>query len=421
MSRELFLMARRAAALLILIALAASLAGSRAQAAPGLQAGNTREGPGVSAPVGIDLGPIDQRSSLAPLPNSPKRFSAIPDFSFIDADERAWTRADLLGEPWVMVLFFTSCSGPCPRLSADVRSLLHDQLADTDVRIVSLSVDPEYDRPEVLREYAQSYEADPERWVFLTGDENEIHGFIRNGLKLGVGRPAPEPLGVEQEAAAEAATTDGEMIARLAERMQMTHSTRLVAVDPEGVIAGWYECGDDVTQNRSVVEESFADLLDRLRLLDGARPARVLPRSIVIPTINAVLNATAALCLLLGLGAIRRGDKKVHEHWMIRAFLVSAAFLVLYVYYHVAVLPISGGPTKFNATGVLQVSYLVMLASHVILAAINLPMVLRTFWLAHRERWDDHKRWARWTFPIWLYVSVTGVLVYLVLYVFNPA
>jgi uncharacterized membrane protein YozB (DUF420 family) len=102
------------------------------------------------------------------------------------------------------------------------------------------------------------------------------------------------------------------------------------------------------------------------------------------------------------------------------AFVVSAAFLSCYLYYHFAVLPISGGPTRFNGEGAAKAAYLLMLLTHVVLAVVNLPMVLRVFWLAHKEDWDRHRRLARWTLPIWLYVSLTGVLVYLVLYPFNP-
>lgn len=379
----------------------------------------------VSTQPGASARP-QEVSSLAPALDDPERFGELPDFEFQGADGRSWSRTDLLGQPWVCVLFFSSCSGPCPRLSADVRALLHDQLADTDVRIVSLSVDPEVDTQEVLREYAESYSADPQRWLFLTGEEARIHAFVREGLRLAVGRP-PAGLGGGESAPGESESAEsesgagpGQAIARLSERMQMTHSTRLVAVDAEGRIAGWYECGDDLGESRRVVEQSFGRLLDRLRCLAGRAPIAGPRGARIIPAINACLNATAALFLMLGLFAIGREDRERHRFWMLSAFVVSTVFLVLYVYYHVAVIPLSGGPTKFNVTGPWHTAYLLMLASHVILAAVNLPMVLRTLWLAHRERWDSHRRWARWTFPIWMYVSLTGVLVYLLLYVFNP-
>ena len=137
-----------------------------------------------------------------------------------------------------------------------------------------------------------------------------------------------------------------------------------------------------------------------------------------LPAVNAALNATAALLLVLGLRAIRRGDRERHRRIMWSALAVSAAFLACYLYYHFAVA--RGEPTRFRREGWPRAAYLALLLSHTVLALVNLPMVLRTFWLAHQERWAAHRRLARWTFPIWLYVSVTGVLVYVVLYHLNP-
>ena len=109
--------------------------------------------------------------------------------------------------------------------------------------------------------------------------------------------------------------------------------------------------------------------------------------------------------------------REQHARLMRAAFLVSAAFLACYLYYHFAVA--RGQPTRFHRTGLARTAYLALLLSHTLLAVVNLPMVLRTLWLAHRQDWERHRRLARWTFPIWLYVSVTGVLVYVVLYHFN--
>ncbi|HPF14817.1 MAG: DUF420 domain-containing protein [Planctomycetes bacterium] len=139
-----------------------------------------------------------------------------------------------------------------------------------------------------------------------------------------------------------------------------------------------------------------------------------------LPLINACLNGTAAVLMLVGYQRIRSGHRESHAWFMRLAFLASAVFLASYLYYHFVVLPVQNGPTPYNGTGAAKVAYLVMLASHVLLAIVNLPMVLRVLWLAHKEDWERHKRWARWTFPIWLYVSVTGVLVYLLLYPWNP-
>ncbi|MEY2745229.1 MAG: hypothetical protein RL112_271 [Planctomycetota bacterium] len=140
----------------------------------------------------------------------------------------------------------------------------------------------------------------------------------------------------------------------------------------------------------------------------------------VLPFVNACLNAGASVLLVAGLVAIKRGRRELHERLMRAAFLVSTAFLASYLWYHFGAQK-ELGPTKFHGVGLAKVLYLAMLASHVLLAIVNLPMVLRTLWLAHKERWDDHRRLAKPTFAIWLYVSVTGVLVYLTLYHWNPA
>ena len=138
-----------------------------------------------------------------------------------------------------------------------------------------------------------------------------------------------------------------------------------------------------------------------------------------LPAVNATLNGIAAVLLVWGRVAIHRGRREQHARLMRAAFLVSAAFLACYLYYHFAVA--RGQPTRFHRTGLARTAYLALLLSHTLLAVVNLPMVLRTLWHAHREDWERHRRLARWTFPIWLYVSVTGVLVYVVLYHLNAA
>lgn len=140
----------------------------------------------------------------------------------------------------------------------------------------------------------------------------------------------------------------------------------------------------------------------------------------VLPLANACLNGTSFVLLVLGLVAIKRNRRAGHERFMLGALAASALFLASYLYYHFVVIP-EVGVTKFNGTGVVRTAYYVMLASHVILAIVNLPLVIATVVLAKKERWDAHKRLAKITLPMWLYVSVTGVLVYLVLYRWNPA
>jgi uncharacterized membrane protein YozB (DUF420 family) len=139
-----------------------------------------------------------------------------------------------------------------------------------------------------------------------------------------------------------------------------------------------------------------------------------------LPAINASLNAACCLCLCVGLVLIKRGRREAHARVMFGATFFGAAFLVGYVYYHFFVQP-ELGPTKFHGTGLARPAYFALLISHVVLAAANVPLVVVTLWRAHREDWVRHKRIARITWPVWFYVSVTGILVYFVLYHWNPA
>lgn len=130
-----------------------------------------------------------------------------------------------------------------------------------------------------------------------------------------------------------------------------------------------------------------------------------------LPTLNALLNALAAVLLLAGWVHIRRGRITAHRRCMVAAFVVSSLFLVSYVVYHSAI-----GSRPFTGGGLLRVVYFTVLLTHVVLAAAIVPLVLIT--LRRGLRRDDlrHRRIARWTLPLWLYVSVTGVVIYLMLY-----
>jgi putative membrane protein len=129
-----------------------------------------------------------------------------------------------------------------------------------------------------------------------------------------------------------------------------------------------------------------------------------------MPGVNAALNATSATLLVLGLAAIRSGRREVHKRLMVSAFAASAVFLVGYILYHYA-----HGDTQYQGEGVIHTIYFTVLITHVLLSIIMLPMILGTLYLAARERFATHKRLARWTLPIWLYVSVTGVVIYFML------
>jgi uncharacterized membrane protein YozB (DUF420 family) len=130
-----------------------------------------------------------------------------------------------------------------------------------------------------------------------------------------------------------------------------------------------------------------------------------------LPHLNATLNATSAVFLVLGYVLIRRRRIAPHKACMIAAFASSTLFLSSYLYYHAHV-----GSVKFTGEGWIRPVYLTILASHVVLAAAILPLALVTLYRAFRGQFDRHGRIARVTFPIWLYVSVTGVVVYWMLY-----
>ena len=130
-----------------------------------------------------------------------------------------------------------------------------------------------------------------------------------------------------------------------------------------------------------------------------------------LATVNACLNAVSALFLLLGHRAIGRLEIDRHRRLMIAAAITSAIFLVSYLTYHAKV-----GSVRFSGQGLARTAYFTILISHTILAAAVLPLALRTLYLGWKRRDDRHRRIARWTYPIWLYVSVTGVVVYLMLY-----
>ena len=136
----------------------------------------------------------------------------------------------------------------------------------------------------------------------------------------------------------------------------------------------------------------------------------------LLPTINASLNLTAALLLFLGWRAIKSGARERHKKLMVSAVAASAAFLCCYLYYHYT----KPAPTQFAGPANLKPVYLLVLIPHIILAAGMVPFILGILFLAWKQKFEQHRRIARWVWPAWMYVSVTGVLVYLMLYVIWP-
>ena len=130
-----------------------------------------------------------------------------------------------------------------------------------------------------------------------------------------------------------------------------------------------------------------------------------------LPTLNALLNATSGLLLSAGYVMIRRGRIEAHRRCMLAACTASVLFLISYVIYHLDV-----GSVPYTGQGGARVFYFAVLISHIILAAAIVPLAIITVTHALRERFDRHRRIARWTLPVWLYVSVTGLIVYVMLY-----
>lgn len=144
----------------------------------------------------------------------------------------------------------------------------------------------------------------------------------------------------------------------------------------------------------------------------GREPHAGLTGSVAaLPAVNAFLNATSAVLLAAGFVQIRRGRVAGHRACMLSAFGVSALFLLSYVVYHA-----QAGSVPFQGQGLVRPVYFGLLLSHIILAAVIVPLALTTIHRAWSRRFDRHRRIARWTLPIWLYVSVTGVVIYWMLY-----
>jgi protein SCO1/2/putative membrane protein len=323
----------------------------------------------------------------------------LGDFELVERSGRPVTQADLADRVCIASFIFTRCPLSCPRITGVMKDISAG-LAATDVLLLSLSVDPEYDTPTVLAAYARRFEASPERWWFLTGPKDTIYELVRDRFKLTLMDAGPTDPASEREA--------------------ITHSDRLALVD-RGQIVGLYESTD---------AHALDSLIARARQLALPRWVRLLP------TINASLNAACAAFLIAGwilirsrarliptdernaflqqsavqvtqLSAIRR-----HMVCMIAALAASVLFLTSYLVYHY-----QAGSVPFRGAGPVRLCYFTILVSHSFLAAVGVvPLVIVTVMRAWRRDFIAHRRVAQITFPIWLYVSITGVIIYAMLY-----
>jgi len=133
-----------------------------------------------------------------------------------------------------------------------------------------------------------------------------------------------------------------------------------------------------------------------------------------LPTLNACLNFTALIFLLFGRYYVKKGNLTLHWKMMTCALSTSAVFLASYLYYHLVV----GSPVTYEGTGFMRSFYLLVLIPHIILAVLQLPFIIAVVTTALRKKFVIHVKLVKWVWPVWVYVSVTGVLVYLMLYIF---
>ena len=164
--------------------------------------------------------------------SSKTSYGQVGDFSFTERSGKNVRNTDLLGKVWIANFIFTHCAGPCPLMSFHASQLQKDLKDKSNVKIVSFTVDPERDTPQVLTEYAAKYGADSEKWLFLTGDKTKIYELCQKDFKLGVAEvPLTQPEALEQP---------------------VIHSTKFVLVDPQGQIRGFYDSQDRADLNQLV-------------------------------------------------------------------------------------------------------------------------------------------------------------------------
>lgn len=171
-------------------------------------------------------------------------YGRVPDFSLTERSGRPVTLSDLLGKVWVVDFFYTRCTDTCPLQSGHMARLQADLSRERDVRLVSISIDPEYDTPKRLPAYATRFGADPQRWLFLTGSKDAIYRLAVDGFHLGVADPGQNARWKTGEGWAwgEPATAWAHPLPK--GRLRLLHSSRFVLVDRQARIRGYYEGTD---------------------------------------------------------------------------------------------------------------------------------------------------------------------------------
>jgi protein SCO1/2/putative membrane protein len=291
----------------------------------------------------------------------------VPDFALTERSGAPLTRKDLLGKVWVGEFIFTRCAGACPVM---VSRMMGVYKKFPQATYLSVTVDPAYDTPEVLRNYQKNNSLPPE-WLFATGDDAAIQNLMKKGFLLSMG-PGSTP------------------------EERIIHSDRLVIVDRYGRSRGSYTTS--TMEGMGEMEAQLARVLAEPEL-----PVRKLP------AVNASLNGAAGVFLMIGLVFIKAKKPGAHKACMLAALACSTIFLVSYLtaHHYLGSTPYQGGSRTL---------YFSILISHTVLAALVVPLALVTVYRAFQADFARHRAIATWTFPIWLYVSVTGVVIYFMLY-----
>lgn len=322
--------------------------------------------------------------------------SRVPDFSLTERNGATVSRDSLRGKVWVASFVLTRCpDGKCPQVSATVQRLQGELASRRDVRLVTFTVDPEHDSPEVFAKWAEQYGPDADRWLFLTGSEEQIEALMKAFYQPGT---KDEKSGLR------------------------AHLPYLFVVGREGEIISYH---DGLWDTKREEEKEFERNLLRLRRsVDKALQPNLpawMPTD--FPAFNALLNSVATLLLLIGYWAIRLRQVTLHVVCMVLTILVSAVFLASYLFFHLYVK--EGVSTRFadqapDAPALVAYLYYGILLSHTLLAIVATPAALYTAWLGISQQWSRHVWFSRWVFPVWLYVCVTGVVVYWMLYRLYP-
>lgn len=169
-------------------------------------------------------------------------YGTVPEFTFVERSGRQVRLSDLGGKVWIASFFYSQCTETCPLQTANMATLQNEFAGEPDVRLVSISVDPEHDTPAFLVDYARRYNADSERWLFLTGAKDEIQRFAAEGFRLGV---------VERPFEEEHVHPDGTVhIHKSAAGERVMHSSRFVLVDRQGRIRGYFRSDDAASLQR---------------------------------------------------------------------------------------------------------------------------------------------------------------------------